>query len=142
LTNLANIGAKQFIARGTKMDIVWLYIGFLGSWWWLAIAGFTFVSVIAFVLQGDDYTLTYREALKLALVGLGSLIPLLSATIPAVLRLDFRARWILISLGENLPPFNRFAVTMVCFCFFFAPVAFVLFFGALLLDKIEEATRS
>jgi uncharacterized membrane protein YhaH (DUF805 family) len=111
------------------------YLECLTSWWWLTLGVATFVYFLVFLFKNDDYTLSTLKAVQLSFVGLITLIPWIKNFVSPKLEIDFRTRWIVLQLHS----FTSFVTTTAMFSFFFAPLFFVLFFGALMLDHCLES---
>lgn len=97
------------------------YLGWICNWWWLSLAGVTFITLIAYTLIANNRTLSAFKALKLTFVGLFSLLPFICRYIPS--QECFTAKWRVLNFRVS---FRVFAVVSLFLCLLFSPITFVL----------------
>ncbi|KKS30582.1 MAG: hypothetical protein UV60_C0001G0019 [Parcubacteria group bacterium GW2011_GWA2_43_11] len=100
-------------------------------WWWIPLAGVTFLARFVYLLKEDDATLAIRDAIEFVFIGLLSLFPYARNRISPLNCIDFNMRWKAVGVCD----FWVSALTFLLFCLFLLPIAFVLTFLAIMKHK-------
>lgn len=111
------------------------------SWWWLTTALLSGLAFLAFMFKDADTTLSKRQALLCAGIGLLIIIPYLNKKLPLIVQEQFRARW----KSLDCVPVRTFIVTTFGICLLIAPLAALVmivtrFFPDLLDDDFDDTT--
>lgn len=115
------------------------YAGWVTSWWWLVLGSVTLLASIVFIIKDDNSRLTTWEAVKFSIAGVVSIIPLVGKLVPNIVVLDLLTRWMRADVGCS---FRLFVLWFAFLAFLFAPVLFLLFFGAKIGDHWDDFMKT